>query len=698
MRIGSLSKSAVALVIALALTSCGGNGKNPGDIVPGQPATASAVTGPNSFLLFPNPLKQSDGTLETNTAAYTNAYYAAIDPNNKEDTLAKWKQVNGFGTATTSPLGEVTVVVGDQDDLGYGRRMTIRQNSDGTIAAMVNNYVVTAGTTYGTYDHLSVEAAAIQDNRWFIGTTAIEYSPAPGVSPGANCFGCFAKFSFFDKSGNRASTVNLDGRGMKAMPGPCISCHGGRAPPLTPATGSPTGLPLFGLLQNSDSLARGDVQGQLHDLKVGTFDFSTMSGYTRADEEAKLKTANQIVLCSYPYYQTTPTVAAEDVCRPLANMGWYGGNDVFIKQPYGGDGMPNAVYNDTYVPPGWTGQTALYQNVVQPYCRTCHILRGMWAMSDVDFTDTVPYAATDGYTKFSSYSDRIYDHVFNRGNMPLAKIVSDRFWSGTGPDTLATWLEGLGLGYVAHDGSGKVLKPGRPIAEPGPDRTTDSPATLSAADSMYATSYAWSIASGPPSNDGVLTNANTAQATLTATVKGTYVLQLIVSNGSMQSAPATVNVDIEAPGTLVLPIAAKNIHFSDIKAFLQSTVPGCTGCHSNGTTSLATWSYGPPILYDNVDRNGDGTVDSGTPGSIDDLWFYTELRGRLNFTDIDASPLLLKPTGHHHGGGLVIDTSSTTACSGTTSYPACQPYATLGDYYKAQYNKIVLWALNGAPQ
>jgi hypothetical protein len=59
---------------------------------------------------------------------------------------------------------------------------------------------------------------------------------------------------------------------------------------------------------------------------------------------------------------------------------------------------------------------------------------------------------------------------------------------------------------------------------------------------------------------------------------------------------------------------------------------------------------------------------------------------------------LRKPTGHHHGGSTPIDmslTSPTYNCGGLG--PACLPYATLGDYYKAQYNKIVLWILNGAP-
>ena len=85
-----------------------------------------------------------------------------------------------------------------------------------------------------------------------------------------------------------------------------------------------------------------------------------------------------------------------------------------------------------------------------------------------------------------------------------------------------------------------------------------------------------------------------------------------------------------------------------------------------------------PIVYDDLDRNGDGTVDA-----TDDLWFYTELRGRINFTDVIASPLLRKPSGKHHAGGLLggFDTSKAP-----------------GDPLRANYDLFLNWILNGAPQ
>ncbi|MEO8342464.1 MAG: hypothetical protein ABI536_01490 [Gallionella sp.] len=726
MRHGRTSVSAGLLLLTVLLGSCGGNNT---DVFPWDALTMSPTSGPDSFLLFPNPQKQADGSLQTNTTAYATAYYEAIDPNNDKDTLTKWKTANGFGDLTTGT--ETTVVVGDVKDLGYGRRITARQNISGplagTIAVMVENYLVSPAANY-TYSSLNLDAAVVQDQRWHVGTNGIEFSSAACIT-GSDPTTCnttkFAKFYTFDPTtGQRLLAANLDGRGDKAMPGICISCHGGRGDPLTPAIGSlPTGKALFPWVGNSASQKRGDVQAHMQPLIADSFGYSTTPGYTRADQEAQLKTINLLVLCSYPVsaYATYPTGFTEDVCRRQASgIEWGGSAAAIIKAAYGGDGLPSATFSDSYLPTGWQTATAgtaaqnLYQTVVAPYCRTCHIQRGTEYIDDLNFdnycTQSTPGTCDSNSVNpynayFYGYASRIKAHVIDRGNMPLAKIVYERFWGSNDPDTLATFLQSAQTQAV-RDSSGAVLKPGRPVADPGPDRTTASPATLSAANSLYATTYSWSIVSG---SGGSLSSPNSVQMTLTGAVGTTYGVQLVVGNGTTQSAPVTVNITIDSTtsGTYALPIAAANIHFSDIKSILQDTVPipggsgnfpafqYCTGCHAPGG--------GPPIFYINaVDRNMDGTVgtDGATPvaNPTDDQWFWTELRGRINFTDVAASPLLRKPSGYHHGGGLIFDTTSTTPCVASPGYPACQPYATLGAYYKAQYNKIVLWILNGAPQ
>jgi len=631
---------------ALLLASCGGGG-SPGDVRPGNPPPIAAVSGPDSFLLFPNPQKQADGTLQMDTAAYAQAYYAAIDPANAKDTLAKWKAANGFDSGSGT---QHVVVFGDKRDLGYGRRMTARQNADGTLAFMVENYLVEAAAGYA-YSLLNLDAAVARDTRHLIGVNGIEFSPGPG---GGVSFAKF--FNFNAATGARELAVDLDGRGLKAMPGPCISCHGGRGDALMPADAS--GVPRFNLVQNAASGARGDVQARLHPFEVDAFDFSATPGFTRAEQEAALKAINRMVLCSYPL--PSPSSLPEDACRRAATANeWQGTAATLLKSFYGGDGLPSATFSDTYVPPSWqaAGQTTLYQQVIAPACRTCHLMRGTGAQSDIDFAT---------WEKFRPYADRTKAHIFDRGNMPLAKIVYDAFWRSGGPATLANFLQAEG--YTVRDASGAVPMPGRPVADPGPSRVTGQGATrLSASGSLYATAYAWTIVSGPAGAS--LSEANTAQPTFTATANGTWTVQLVASNGSAQSAPA--RIDIVVNGSLSPAPGA--IRFADIKAAMQEGST-CTVCHSPTGTGAR-----PPVYYTNDDRNGDGVAGDAT----DDAWFHAEVRSRINFTDLAASALLRKPSGHHHNGGQVQGFNAAAAP---------------GDPSRAKYDLFLNWILAGAPK
>lgn len=639
------------LLLPLLLAAC-----SRGDDAGAVPESAPGLSDPNSFLIFPNPQRQDDGTLQVTATAYAQAYYAAIDPASSKTTLAAWKTANGFDSGTGQ---QVTAVFHDQQDLGYGRRMTARRNVDGSVAVMVENYNVT-DVPGQDYTSLNVDAAVARDANWHIGTNAIEFSVAQNGQT-------FAKFyNFSPTTGARQNTVDLDGRGQKAMPTVCISCHGGRGDALNADGSFPGG---------------GNTRARLQPLNVDSFGFSATPGYTRAEQEAALKTINQFVLCTYPL--GAASALPEDACRTVASVNewsnqWQATAAEMLKAWYGGDGMPNATFADSYVPAGWAGQEPLYQGVVAGYCRTCHLLRGTANQSDIDFTS---------YAKFQGYADRIKAHVIDRGNMPLALLIYNRFWNSTAPETLADFLEGEG--YTVRSG-GAVLRPGRPLADPGPDRTVISPATLSAANSLYANSYQWSIVSTPLGATASLSSASSAQTVFTANMDGDYVLRLVVGNGSVQSDPATFTVTVNS----ALSPVPSAIRFADIRPILQANGPGCIGCHDHAQDGQP-WGTIPPVYYGNsgngptyaYDRNGDGMTDGN-----DDLEFYTALRGRINFTDVAASPLLRKPRNHHHAGGLMFDFANATACAAP-----CSGYATYGDWYRAQYNMFVNWILNGAP-
>ncbi len=667
----------LCLVLTSLVVACGSGGSGT-DVDPNAPRTITPTDGPDSFLLFPNPQKQDDGTLQIAELAYATAYYEAIDPNNERDTLAKFKSVNGFGTAGGA-LGEVSVIVGDQRDLGYGRRMTGRQNADGTLAFVVENYLVGA---YGPYSPLNLEAAIHPEAKWHVGTNGIEFSPGydPNCTAAPRCATNFVKFYTFDPvTGVRLSMVNLDGRGDKAMPTVCASCHGGRADPLTPAAGSPTGKALFAKLMNAASKAdypggnvggvRGDIGAQLHPFEPASFDFSTLPGFTRALQEAKIKTINKMVLCSMP---NAGAATGDDACRRAAISNEYQGTAAtHLKDMYGGaaDTLANAATSltDTYVENSWTvaGQSNLYLNVQANACRVCHLLRGTGNQSDIDF---------ETFAKFDSYSDRIRAHVLDRGNMPLSKLINDKFWAT--PDiynAMATYLTSKGF-------TGTSTAPGRPVADPGPSRVVQQPtSTLSAAMSLFSTGYQWSIVTDPVGG-ATIANANSSTATLTTAGNGTYEIQLITSRGTTLSTPVTVKVEVNS----ALSYNPTALRFADIKAILQEpTRPtgACTSCHVASAGNAGV----PPIWYTDMDRNGNGAVEvTNNKTNDDNHWFYKELRGRINFADWVASPLLRKPSGDHHNGGQHSRFNISTQPPGHAD--------------REDYDKILGWIMNGAPE
>jgi len=363
-----------------------------------------------------------------------------------------------------------------------------------------------------------------------------------------------------------------------------------------------------------------------------------------------------------------------------------------VKSWYGGDGMPNPTASDTYVPIGWkepaaggtapAGATNLYQTVVAPNCRVCHALRGNanFLASDIDFTEHQKFIGTATYEGFAAgqpnggggaggHYNRTLHHVFDKGNMPLALLKWEQFWDSTAPMTLANFVP------FALSG-GNVLRPNRPVAIPGPDRKqlkTGTAVKLSAADSVNAVSYRWRITSQPAGTPPTLTNANTVRPTFTPNVDGPYTVELIVNDGTSDSAPVAQ--------TLVSAAAnpdPNSIRWANIRNILQNTggispATPCTGCHFSGIGN-----NGPPVFYDDYDRVGDGTPTS----AANVHQFYLDMRARLNFTDVEASFLLRRPSGHHHPGGLINGFDVDSQIGGNRTH----------------YDTVLNWIQNGAPE
>lgn len=86
----------------------------------------------------------------------------------------------------------------------------------------------------------------------------------------------------------------------------------------------------------------------------------------------------------------------------------------------------------------------------------------------------------------------------------------------------------------------------RPVADAGPDQIVSVPTTVtldgsgsSDADNDPLT-FQWSATSVPPGSSAVLSDSSAVNATLNADVPGSYIIQLIVNDETMDSAPDSV--------------------------------------------------------------------------------------------------------------------------------------------------------------
>ncbi len=577
--------------------------------------------------------------------AYARAYYAAIDPADDRDTLAKWLSFNGFDAGARGH-----VRFRDTRDLGYGRNMFFRVNADGTFAAYVDNFQVQDIPGFD-YTNLNLDALVANQRRHHIGTNAIEYSCLDPTA--CDCLTtpqeCFVKFfTFLPASGGvqrRTLVQDLDGRGEKPMPGICVTCHGGETPPLLPD----------GRFAND-----GDVDAKLQFLEVDTFGFAERTGLRRTDQEATLKALNHAVYCTTPGADTAacatvgltpPTPPPGDWPGYLAlgiMEGCYGA--AFSETRYGGDDG-----ECDYVPPGWrpnpntgsppAGADQLYLQVVGPHCMVCHARQGSnlgtgqvdafgadgnFGGGD-DVADNTRDVDFSTWAKFVAHAADIERLVFEEGRMPLGLLNYNVFWNDPNkPALLGSFLPGFSHGNA----DGTVNRPGAPVARPGPSRTTTVPTRLSAAASRFAETYAWTVPSSPAGSTPTLSDASALRPVFDTDRDGEYQVRLTASAGGVSdSALVTLTVDSTlspAPGDLTFD--------ADVGPLLTATC-ATANCHqAAGAGSIA----GVPVFWNAADQPN-GTADE----------YFREVLARVNFAEPERSRLLSKPSGNHHYGGVV---------------------------------------------
>lgn len=610
--------------------------------------------------------------------AYSKAYYEAVDVNSNRETLQNYLTLHGFGGSD-----EVHVTFRDTKDLGYGRDMYMRSyhsadcGGQQVTAFYVRNFKVDIidGLAYGK---VNLDAAVKGDLDYHFGSNAIEFSrgfdslgETCSAEPYNRFFTYLSDYSTPSALHHRLDQIDLDGRGEKAMPQPCISCHGGKARPLDRFN-------QFVTINLNDSLTQiGDTKSRLQAFEVDTFEFSNIKDNTRADIEEGLRLLNSAVFCTYAgsagHAACTDFGGGEPAQTDDGEWNADFARDVLSGAYDHKLEVENTQYAKGYVPDGWKpsvidnipeGADTLFVDVISPNCFVCHGKRGSSLGSDRNANGEGKDIDFSSWGKFISHSEEIKRLVFQEGRMPLGLLNYNNFWNDPSKASLlASFITPYVDDMTEHvDSNSNIIKPGNPMARAGIDRITKPNAaiTLNASSSLFNDTYLWEVISSPIGSNPTLSSTSDSLISFETNIDGNYEIELTVENNT------TLKSDTDSINILVDSTLVKNprdlTFYNDISTELNNCA---VQCHSSTATEIFN---GIPVWWV-TDANQPITP----PTTINDdpaLGFYEQVRARINLSNIEDSLILKKPTNTHHFGGLRtgFDTSENVGSPMRTAY------------------------------
>lgn len=328
------------------------------------------------------------------SAGQAAAYYAAIDPLDRRETLGEFWAENGFDPLDGS--GGVRTSFINHNDLGFGRDMHCRANGS-DVACYVTNYGE-PDQAPGNFDLASTANPADA-----VATVAMEYSAIEGA--GATRVVKFYAYAGGSAGGALLDSADLDKSGPKFLPHLCLNCHGGDA----------GGSDLGASFREFDVYSFRDSSGSNPDVANGIADVLA--------QEPNFLLQNELVR------DTNPAPAIVDLLNAFYDNGASSTVD------------PNAVPGPWQA--GTTGNAStedLYLDFVAKGCRTCHSAQA-------------PSLDWNTYAEFALSRGIIYFDVCTGKAMPHANITFKNLWLSTSPhapDVLGSYT---GPGWAAPLGA-----------------------------------------------------------------------------------------------------------------------------------------------------------------------------------------------------------------------------------------------------
>jgi hypothetical protein len=348
------------------------------------------------------------GTIADNSVDYqtqtTTGNYAG------RGTFSTWLSTNHFGGGAA----ETKAVYLNNGDLKFGRSMHCRSVSHaGTpfsqdyIACYVSNFG-SVGLDFGDQPHqtgTSVLSDAYSDTNDVIATVAMEYHPDQTDR---------VQFWAYKGDGSYLPKPALDVEGAKPMPDMCIGCH----------QGTYGGA---GTLVNGARFLPFDIDSFLGD--DGNALQGTLGSGAPRPAQADFRQLNQFVLQASdngsgvsPAFQRLMDIWYKDGGHPT------GVNDPAATYHFG----QGAAALNTF-----PGHPALYDDVVRPVCRTCHVARDPTSNTGDTWDDFVQLSSKASFIGWLACGP---GNDAGHNTMPHAQVPYKRFWETSLESTLASEL------------------------------------------------------------------------------------------------------------------------------------------------------------------------------------------------------------------------------------------------------------------